>query len=430
MNKFYLLIFSFFYFLVTPSFAGELIGNNSDDCEEIQISPIEFERQVCEGDSFSLAATVTGSDLVYQWQYSIDNGTTWLALVNDSVYSGVATSTLIFDYSYLIFSGFYYRLLVTNDCSVENSTSFVLTVIAKPLVNIAPTDGLNFCIGDTTGATSFSNGSYVWSNGALTAQIEITTPGDYYMVATLNGCVDTSNILTFIEHDYPTASFTASGTSFCSGDSVLLTSAYSTGSIWSNGAFSEQVYIKEGGEYFLIVDQFGCVDTSSVELIEMLPLPIVTLSPLAEICSTDPIVTFLTGHPVGGDYFVDGIQMATFNPQEGVGLYHLTYVYSDGACTDSASLNFEVSPCSSVDFITENELEIFPNPFQSYFTVQGSAMLKFEQLEIYDYLGRMVERIVINSDDLKIQTDRWESGVYILQFVGNEKRYSHRVQKI
>ncbi|MFN5369971.1 MAG: gliding motility-associated C-terminal domain-containing protein [Bacteroidia bacterium] len=75
----------------------------------------------------------------------------------------------------------------------------------------------------------------------------------------------------------PTApSITAAGaTEFCQGGSVVLTSSAGTGNVWNISGpdqFSQSITVTEAGSYFVtVINEFGCLDTSNVIDVDVLP---------------------------------------------------------------------------------------------------------------------------------------------------------------
>src|SRR5690606_21497958 len=84
------------------------------------------------GATFAVTATDTPGPetMTYEWQVSTD-GSTWSTLVNDAVYSGTTTDTLlvIADVS---LDGYLYRAIVTNGSGADTSDPGMLTVTPQP----------------------------------------------------------------------------------------------------------------------------------------------------------------------------------------------------------------------------------------------------------------------------------------------------------
>ncbi|MBN9482691.1 MAG: T9SS type A sorting domain-containing protein [Bacteroidetes bacterium] len=112
---------------------------------------------------FSISAT--GSNLTYQWEESTDNGSTWSALSNNSMYALVTTSNLRITNPIPSQDGNQYRCVVSGTCSPSvASTAATMHVTTRPAVTAQPTDQF-ICPGDNAvfTFTAVGNGAaYQW----------------------------------------------------------------------------------------------------------------------------------------------------------------------------------------------------------------------------------------------------------------------------
>jgi MBG domain/Domain of unknown function (DUF4214)/MBG domain (YGX type)/Abnormal spindle-like microcephaly-assoc'd, ASPM-SPD-2-Hydin/Immunoglobulin domain len=83
--------------------------------------------------SFTIGTSV--ANLTYQWQASIDGGSTWANLANTAPYSGTATGTLTITSVTAPMNGYLYRCIATNGVDSATSAAAVLTVppLAPPI---------------------------------------------------------------------------------------------------------------------------------------------------------------------------------------------------------------------------------------------------------------------------------------------------------
>jgi hypothetical protein len=125
--------------------------------------------------SFSSAASGTPAPTV-QWQVST-NGFTW------SNITGATASTLSFATT-TADNNKRYRAVWTNVRGSVNSSSALLTVNAVPS---APTVSVTNNCGNSV-LTATGTGSLLWSTGATTSSITVTTAGTYTVTRTVNGC--------------------------------------------------------------------------------------------------------------------------------------------------------------------------------------------------------------------------------------------------
>ena len=117
-----------------------------------------------------------------------------------------------------------------------------LTVNALPATPTITAGGpTTFCTGGSVTLTSSAGTSYLWSNGATTPSINVTTSGSYTVrVTNASGCQSAASAATVVTVNVlpVTPTITAGGpTTFCAGGSVTLTSSAGTSLLmvkWSN----------------------------------------------------------------------------------------------------------------------------------------------------------------------------------------------------
>lgn len=141
----------------------------------------------------------------------------------------------------------------------------------------------------------------------------------------------------------------SNSTTFCQGDSVILTATNASSYLWSNGATTQSITVKTAGsDSVSITTSNGCVSTSTPTVITVHSLPTVALSSFSPVCSDSSSFTVTGGTPIGGGYSGIGVSSNMFNPSiVGIGTFPITYTYTDGNnCSDSATQNLTVNSCS------------------------------------------------------------------------------------
>ncbi|HZK09144.1 MAG TPA: T9SS type A sorting domain-containing protein [Bacteroidales bacterium] len=125
------------------------------------------------------------------------------------------------------------------------------------------------------------------------------------------------------------------------------------------------------GEYvvkYTYTDDNGCSNFATGTIL-VNELPEVTLAAYAPVCEGEEAFDLYGGMPVGGTYFVDGVEALTFNPAV-AGLYELMYTYTgENGCSNSA-----------VGTILVNALPIVECPVIEP-VCAGSEMIAFEAVE-------------------------------------------------
>jgi hypothetical protein len=191
-----------------------------------------------------------------------------------------------------------YTLAVTSPVGCTTTDQVLVTVQPLPVVSIANQTITSFCDGGSVVMTSTPAAeNYAWSQGTTAvgsaASYTATTSGNYSLVVTnfypLSGisCSSVpSNAITVAANPIPNTVITASGpTTVCQGGSVTLTASASnsTGALtylWSNGATTPSITTAASGSYTVtITNVFGCSAQSTATAVNILPLPVATITP-------------------------------------------------------------------------------------------------------------------------------------------------------
>jgi hypothetical protein len=182
-----------------------------------------------------------------------------------------------------------------------------------------------FCAGGSVTLTSSAGTSYLWSNGATTQSINVTTSGSYTVkVTNISGCQSAASVATVVTvNALPgTPTITADGpTTFCAGGSVTLTSSAGTSYLWSNGETTSSINITATGNYTVTGDK--CKRMSEC-IISSHSAVTVNALPLTPTITADGPTTFCAGGSV------------TLTSSAGA-----SYLWSNGATT--ASINITTS---------------------------------------------------------------------------------------
>ena len=184
-----------------------------------------------------------------------------------------------------------YSVTVTNanGCSAT-STPTLVTVNPLPSPTIEPSGATTVCNGGTATLTAATATNYLWSTGATSQIISVTTSGSYSVTVTnANGCSATSTPTVVTVNPLPTATTEPSGDkTFCDGGSVILTAATATNYLWNTGATSQSITVTSSGSYSVTVTNAnGCsaISTPTVVTVNPLPTPIIEPSGATTVCS-------------------------------------------------------------------------------------------------------------------------------------------------
>jgi gliding motility-associated-like protein len=121
-----------------------------------------------------------------------------------------------------------YSVRVTNasGCQSEASAATLVTVNSIPATPIILADGpTTFCTGDSVTLTADAGSTYLWSTGATTPDILVTTAGNYTVkVTNASGCESPTSAPVLINiNALPTVIITSSNSAMCLNDLRTLT---------------------------------------------------------------------------------------------------------------------------------------------------------------------------------------------------------------
>ena len=229
---------------------------------------------VCEGEP--LTVTASGADN-YVW--SNDMGTS--ASINPTT-SGQYTVTAS----------------NTGGCTAY-ATAYV-TINPIPDVNISGTSLI--CAGTSTNLTASGAYSYVWSTGATTASINVSTEGTYSVTGTSSaGCSKTSSFHVDVQE---VPGITIDGPSvICNGTADTLTASGASEYVWNDGTTTgPTLVISTGGVYTVTGSTSGgCASTASLT-VQGKPTPTVTISGPSLICGNNPATLVASSNLPGVEF--------------------------------------------------------------------------------------------------------------------------------
>lgn len=240
-----------------------------------------------------------------------------------------------------------------NGCSAS-SASTLITVNSLPLAPVISTNGPTvFCAGDSVILTSNTSLGNQWSTGDTTQSIVVYNSGTYSLyVVDANSCASGSTSDSVQVNALPPVPVvTAQGpTTFCLGDSVLLTSSSTSNNIWSNGALTQTTTVYTSGTYTVMVtDTNGCSSTSSGVTVTANPLPglpTITASGPTTLCQGGS-VTLTSSYPTGNLWSTGSSNASIVVDTSGT--YTVVNTNSFGCSSAPASIAVTVNPNPLVD---------------------------------------------------------------------------------
>jgi YD repeat-containing protein len=390
--------------------------------------------EMCVGDSIILTVSAY-NDISYQWYK--DN----LAI------TGATNNT------YKTFAaGFYYcRLQDVNSC-ILNSNFVSVTLNPLPITTLTPQGPITLCGTQTTIINSFAGyAGYVWNNGSTGSSINVSNTGSFNVTITTDkGCKAISSNVLVTKHPLPNASITPTGTTvLCEGDSVVLIApAGMAVYLWSNGAATQKITVKQSGTYNVkVTDLNGCVNTSTnkIVVVNIRPVkPVITQIGLDSlvanhngfnyrwykwkiVTTNNGIETYVPARSTLPTLFAttQGIKVAREKA-----LYLLQYSNSFGCENVSDTFRYTT--------VVQPSIKISPNPATSMVNVfiQGVENSDTYQLQLLDINGKILQRRTMKPTYNEIRTEfnigSYSQGVYIVAVkdMDNKSLTSEKIIKI
>jgi gliding motility-associated-like protein len=279
--------------------------------------PVTF----CEGDSVDLTSSLAST---YLWSNG-DTNQTIRVKSNGSLYVQITD---------------------TSGCqSIPSATTTVTVYNLPPSPVITVNGSTDVCENDSVILTSSPGIAYLWSTGDTTQSIAVNTAGDF-TVQTINGvgCLSIpSGAVTITIRPapgQPTITYTGN-TTFCEGDSLVLTSSAGTTYLWSSGETTQSISAKTTGSYTVrVTNADGCFSLPSdpVDVSVNAGPEKPTITGNNEYCTGDSVM--LSGPPASAYLWSTGETTSTIYVKSGN--YTLTVSNADG-CSSPDSDPFTVS---------------------------------------------------------------------------------------
>ncbi len=169
-----------------------------------------------------------------------------------------------------------------NGCSTASAGTSV-TVNSNPNINISLGGNSNtFCQGNSVTLSASGGISYLWSTGATTSSISVSTTGIYSVIGSNgNQCNAASAGTSITVNPNPTINISLGGgqNTFCEGNSVTLNASGGISYLWSTGATTSSIVVNTTGVYSVIgTNGNQCNAASAGTSITVNPNPTINIS--------------------------------------------------------------------------------------------------------------------------------------------------------
>jgi hypothetical protein len=194
-------------------------------------------------------------------------GTNYLWSTGETTQSIVVSPNTTTTYSVTVSSG-----------NNSDTDDVVVNVNPNPIANAG--SDITISQGENTTLTASGGDSYVWSTGETTQSITVspTSTTTYTVIAILNGCEDTDDVVVTVETEQVIADAGAD-VDICQGDGITLTASGGTDYLWSTGETTQSITVSPSSttNYTVIVSNENSSDTDDVTVV-VNPVPNVTVT--------------------------------------------------------------------------------------------------------------------------------------------------------
>jgi PKD repeat protein len=223
------------------------------------------------------------------------------------------------------------------------------------------------CSGDSVQISAPAGYSYIWSNGATTQSIYAHLSGDYTVtVVNSQGCSKILGPVHVLTHPKPVATITVNGsTTMCEYTSLVLQAPVGTGYTynwyhdgilmpWYNSSDNISLYSQsDSGVYTVVlINSFGCKDSSAPVTIHVNPTPLIGISGNTVICrggSTTLSITTYNAVTITGTLWSTTATTPTINVST-PGNYSVTVTSATG-CSYTAYTTVSYGPLPDLSLI-------------------------------------------------------------------------------
>lgn len=325
-------------------------------------------------------------------------------------------------------AGSYTVRATTGGCTATSTATAVSITTTAATPTITASGSLNICPGKPITLTSSAASGYLWSNGATTRSIVISSAGTYWVkgYGGPNCFAQSANKVTSLLTAPATPTITASGstTLSTSNPSITLTASTASTYSWLSGQSTRSITVNAQGSYRVTVTgSNGCAATSSAVLVNANgctppAVPTITLSGSNVLVSGQTVT--LTSSTAGGYLWSTGATTKSITVSA-AGTYSVR-AYNAGSCY-STSLTTTVYVISArqaqtVDNTTSSEFTAFPNPAQDHlaFSFNAGADQKIE-FRMVDMSGRIMEERNITAAEgenrIDLEIGDYARGIYL-----------------
>ncbi len=305
-----------------------------------------------------------------------------------------------------------YWVRVTNSYGFSASDTIQVTINAKPVVNLG--NDITQCGGNAVLNAGNAGSSYLWSNGATTQNITVSSTGNYNVkVTNAAGCSANDTVLVTI-NALPVVNL-GSDITQCGGTTTLNAGNSGSSYLWNNNATTASLAVSISGTYWVrVTNTAGCVGQDTIQ-VTINAIPVVQLGNDTSIC-TGASVLFDAGN-AGSSYLWNNNSTGRTLTASAGGLYSVKVTNNNG-CNGSDTIKLSLRPkpvisFAAVDTIYANDaaISLSATPAGGQFSGAGVAngifdpavagagvhLLQYSFTDVYGCNAVATETVVVKS---------------------------------
>ena len=235
-----------------------------------------------------------------------------------------------------------------------------------------------------------------------------------YHYSDINGCSSNAT-QQLIVNALPIVVASASKTSICSGDNITLTGAGASSYIWDNNVSNGVSFIPTNSKTYTLTgtDANGCSKTVTIDItINQLPIVTVLANGPTTYCSNK--LTELVASNGVSYLWNNGSITKSIKPTQS-GSYFVKVTDINGCFASSDPVNLTVNDCASIDQLTFQSIQIFPNPTSSILSVEIPSEFINLTYKVMDLAGKELLKGNFNTATNSIDVRKFSSGTYLIE---------------
>ncbi|MEP7169108.1 MAG: choice-of-anchor L domain-containing protein [Bacteroidota bacterium] len=247
-------------------------------------------------------------------------------------------------------SGTYWVNAGTTGCIGSDTIVVNISLVSANLGN-----DTTICTGQSvTLGNSLAGTSFLWSTGATSSTITVSSSGIYAVTVTAGSCtaVDSINITITA----PPVVSLGNDTTLCAGNTLALDAGIHSAYIWSTGGTTSVINVTATGTYYVLVSDGGCFGTDSIH-VTFTPLPVVNLGSNLSFCFG--LSDTLDAGNAGATYLWSNGSTAQTLIVNTSGTYSVTVTAS--GCSATASAQVTVNPLPVITLTNDTSICVNSN---------------------------------------------------------------------